>query len=152
MSLFNSSNASTTVTGTYRELGPEHQIGQTVTENVSAPDISLSVPADGAQAAPDITFTVPAGLDRLDADMIWPDPTNGAILSFTLTDPTGRLRQISYDYGTASDDRDGHRAGHPARRGRQPRGRRVEGADQVGERPRASAVAAQRPGHSTPAR
>jgi hypothetical protein len=102
VSLYNPSNASTTVTGTYRELGPERQIGQTVTENVSAPDISLSVPADGAQAAPDISFTVPAGLDRLDADMIWPDPTNGAILSFTLTDPTGRLRQISYDYGTAS--------------------------------------------------
>ena len=102
VSLFNSNNAPTTVTGTYRELGPEHQIGQTVTENVSAPDIGLSVPADGAQAAPDISFTVPAGLDRLDADMIWPDPTNSAILSFTLTDPAGRLRQISYDYGTAS--------------------------------------------------
>ncbi len=53
------------MTGTYRELGPEHQIGETVTENVSAPDVGLSVPADGAQAAPDITFTVPAGLDRL---------------------------------------------------------------------------------------
>ncbi|WP_037502626.1 S8 family serine peptidase [Solirubrobacter soli] len=102
VSLFNSSSASTTVTGTYRELGPEHQIGSTVTENVSAPDISLAVPADGAQAAPDITINVPSGLDRLDADMIWPDPANGAILSFTLTDPSGRLRQISYDYGTAS--------------------------------------------------
>jgi Bacterial Ig-like domain len=32
--------------------------------------------------------------------MIWPDPTNGTILSYTLTDPSGRLRQISYDYGT----------------------------------------------------
>jgi hypothetical protein len=102
VSLFNTSNASTTVTGSYRELGPEHQIGQTVTENVSAPDPALPVPADGAQAAPDITFDVPAGLDRLDADMIWPDATNGTILSFILTDPSGRLRQISYDYGTAS--------------------------------------------------
>jgi hypothetical protein len=102
VSLFNTSNASTTVTGTYRELGPEHQIGQTVTENVSAPDLALPVPADGAQAAPDITFDVPAGLDRLHAKMIWPDPKNGAILSFILTDPSGRLRQISYDYGTAS--------------------------------------------------
>ena len=100
--LYNTSRTSTTVTGAYRELGPEHQIGQTVTENVSAPDPSLAVPADGAQAAPDITFDVPAGLDRLDADMIWPDATNGTILSFILTDPTGRLRQISYDYGTAS--------------------------------------------------
>jgi hypothetical protein len=102
VSLFNPSNASTTVTGTYRELGPEHQIGQTVTEDVSAPDPSLPVPADGAQAAPDITFDVPAGLDRLHAKLIWPDAKNGTILSFTLTDPSGRLRQISYDYGTAS--------------------------------------------------
>jgi hypothetical protein len=101
VSLFNPSNASTTVTGAYRELGPKQQIGQTVTESVSAPDPTLPVPADGAQAAPDVTFDVPAGLDRLEADMIWPDPANGTILSFVLTDPTGRLRQISYDYGTA---------------------------------------------------
>jgi hypothetical protein len=102
ISLFNSSNASTTVTGTYRELGPEHQIGQTVTENVSAPDPALPVPVDGAPAAPDISFDVPAGLDRLHAKLIWPDPANGAILGFTLTDPSGRLRQISYDYGNPS--------------------------------------------------
>jgi hypothetical protein len=100
--LYNTSRSSTTVTGTYRELGPAHQIGSTVTENVSAPDPALPVPADGAQAAPDITLDVPAGLDRLHAEMIWPDATNGAILSFILTDPSGRLRQISYDYGTAS--------------------------------------------------
>jgi hypothetical protein len=101
VSLFNPSNASTTVTGSYRELGPEHQIGQTVTENVS-PGTVLDpklLPADGAQAAPDVTFDVPAGLDRLDADMIWPDPTNTQILDFVLTDPSGRLRQLSYDYG-----------------------------------------------------
>ena len=59
------------------------------------------MPADGAQAAPDISFDVPAGLDRLDADMIWPDATNSTILNFILTDPSGRLRQISYDYGAA---------------------------------------------------
>jgi hypothetical protein len=100
VSLYNPNNVSTTVAGSYRDLGPEHQIGDVVTENVSAPDASTDVPADGAQAAPDISFDVPAGLDRLDADMIWPDPANGAILSFILTDPTGRLRQISYDYGT----------------------------------------------------
>ncbi len=58
------------------------------------------MPADGAQAAPDVTFNVPAGLDRMNVDMIWPDALNGAILSYTLTDPSGRLRQISYDYGT----------------------------------------------------
>ena len=102
VSLFNTSGTSTTVTGTYRELGPEQQIGSTVTENVSAPDSTLLVPADGAQAAPDITFDVPVGLDRLDADMIWPDATNGTILNFILTDPSGRLRQVSYDYGSAS--------------------------------------------------
>jgi hypothetical protein len=100
--LYNTSKSSTTVLGTFREMGPLQQIGSTVTETVSAPDPALPVPADGAQAAPDITFNVPAGLDKLQADMIWPDPTNGTILSFILTDPTGRLRQISYDYGTAS--------------------------------------------------
>ena len=147
MRLYNTSRSSTTVTGTFRELGPEHQIGDTVTENVSVPDPALPVPADGAQAAPDVTFDVPAGLDRLDADMIWPDATNGAILDFVLTDPTGRLRQISYDYGTASATGIGHRAGHPARGGRQPRGRHLAGADQVGQRPRPPAVAAQRAGH-----
>jgi hypothetical protein len=100
--LYNTSRSSTTVTGTYRELGPEHQIGDTVTQNVSAPDPALAVPADGAQAAPDVTFNVPAGLDRLDADMIWPEATHGTILNFILTDPSGRLRQVSYDYGAAS--------------------------------------------------
>jgi Bacterial Ig-like domain/Glycosyl hydrolases family 2 len=100
--LFNTSRSSTTVTGTFREIGPEQQIGSTVTESVTAPDPSLPVPSDGAQAAPDVTFNVPSGLDRLNVDMIWPDATNGTILSYTLTDPTGRLRQISYDYGTAS--------------------------------------------------
>jgi hypothetical protein len=101
VSLFNTSSASTTVTGSYRELGPEHQIGQTVTENVSPGTVldPTLLPADGAQAAPDITFDVPAGLDRLDADMIWPDPTNTQILDFVLSDPSGRLRQLSYDYG-----------------------------------------------------
>ena len=102
VNLYNPSNAATTVTGTYRSLSAEQQIGSTVTENVSAPDPAAVVPADGAQAAPDVTFTVPSGLDRLDADMIWPDATNGNVLNFVLTDPEGRLRQISYDYGTAS--------------------------------------------------
>jgi hypothetical protein len=102
VNLYNPNNVSTTVTGTYRTLGPEQQVGDTVTENVSAPNPSDPVPADGAQAAPTVSFDVPAGLDRLDADMIWPDATNSNILSFTLIDPSGRLRQISYDYGTAA--------------------------------------------------
>jgi hypothetical protein len=40
----------------------------------------------------------------LNADMRWPDPTNGDdnILSFILTDPAGRLAQSSYDYGASN--------------------------------------------------
>ena len=76
------------------------QLDPTVTENVSAPDPSLPVPAQGAQAAAPITFNVPAGVDQLNANMIWPDPTNSNILYYILTDPQGRLTQISYDFGT----------------------------------------------------
>ncbi|MFI9383911.1 S8 family serine peptidase [Kutzneria sp. NPDC052558] len=101
VNLYNASALPTTVTGTYRELGAAKQIGATVTEPVSAPDPSLPVPAAGATAASPITFDVPKGLDRLNADLIIPDPANGTILSFTLVDPKGRLSQISYDYGTA---------------------------------------------------
>ena len=99
VTLYNSSALPTTVTGNYRELAAAKQFGATVTEPVSAPDPSLPVPASGATAASPVTFDVPAGLDRLNADMIIPDPTNGTILSFTLVDPKGRLSQISYDYG-----------------------------------------------------
>ncbi len=102
VALYNTGTTSTTVTGTFRSLGPESQLGSTVTEPVSAPNPSLPVPAEGAQAATPITFKVPKGLARLDADMIWPDPTNGTVLSFTLIAPHNRLAQISYDYGTAS--------------------------------------------------
>jgi hypothetical protein len=100
VSLYNTGAKATTVTGTYRSLGAATQVGSTVTEPVSAPDPSLPIPAQGAQAAAPITFAVPAGLDRLNADMTIPDPTNGTILSFTLIDPNGKLTQISYDYGT----------------------------------------------------
>jgi hypothetical protein len=102
VSLYNASSTSTSVSGSFRTLGPEQQLGDVVTEPVSAPDPNDPVPADGAQAAPTISFDVPSGLDRLDADMIWPDATNSAILSFTLIDPQGKLRQISYDYGAAA--------------------------------------------------
>jgi hypothetical protein len=42
----------------------------------------------------------------LDADMRWPDPTNSDdnILTFILTDPAGRLAQMSYDYGASNGD------------------------------------------------
>ncbi|HET9893422.1 MAG TPA: S8 family serine peptidase [Streptosporangiaceae bacterium] len=102
VTLYNASQDKETVSGTYRELGPATQIGQTVTEAVSAPDPSLPVPAEGAVAAAPITFKVPKGLDRLNADLIIPDPTNGTILSFNLIAPHNRLATISYDFGTPS--------------------------------------------------
>lgn len=100
VSLYNAGSRPERVAGTYRWIGPERPIGPVVTEPVSAPPSSQPVPAAGAQAAAPISFTVPRGLDRLSADMIWPDPQNATILSFTLVDPRGRLTQISYDYGT----------------------------------------------------
>ncbi|HEX5404147.1 MAG TPA: S8 family serine peptidase [Pseudonocardiaceae bacterium] len=100
VTLFNTGRNDALVTGSYRSLSAARQIGQTVTEPVSAPDPSLPLPAIGAQAAAPVTFNVPVGLAKLDADMIIPDPTNSTILSFVLTDPAGRLTQISYDFGT----------------------------------------------------
>jgi hypothetical protein len=82
-----------------RQLGSARQIGSTVTENVSAPPAGAAIPAKGAQAATPITFHVPQGVDRINANMIWPDPTNSNILYYILTDPQGRLAQISYDFG-----------------------------------------------------
>jgi hypothetical protein len=101
VSLYNTSTAATAVTGDYRWLGPERQLGKTVTEQVSAPPAGSPIPPEGARAAPSVTFTVPPGLDRLDADMIWPDPTNDNIICFALFDPRGRLEQLSYDDGSA---------------------------------------------------
>ena len=100
VSLDNTGDSPTQVTGTLRSLAAAAQIGSTVTEPVSAPAPGQPIPAQGATAATPIQFTVPAGVDRLDADMIWPDPTNSSILSFTLIDPRGRLTQISADYGS----------------------------------------------------
>jgi hypothetical protein len=102
VTLYNASNRSQHVTGTFRTLGAYSQIGSTVTEPVSSPDPALPIPAEGAQAAAPITFNVPAGLSRIETDMIWPDATNGSILSYDLIDPNGALTQISYDYGTPS--------------------------------------------------
>jgi Subtilase family len=102
LNLYNVSTKSTKVTATLKQLGPAKQIGKTVTEPVSAPDPSLPVPADGATAAAPITFTVPKGTDRISANMIWPDPTNDNTLYYILTDPQGKLAQISYDFGVGS--------------------------------------------------
>jgi hypothetical protein len=104
VTLYNASSRPEKVTGTYRVLGSERSLGTPVTENVSAPSSSASIPAQGATAAAPITFKVPRGISVLDADIRWPDPTNSDdnILSFILTDPAGRLAQVSYDYGAAN--------------------------------------------------
>jgi Peptidase inhibitor I9 len=102
VTLYNASNKVSHVTGTFRALGAYAQLGSVVTEPVSAPNPALSVPAEGAQAAAPVTFTVAPGTDRLKTSMIWPDATNGAILSYDLIDPNGALTQISYDFGTPS--------------------------------------------------
>ncbi len=103
VSLYNASSSPETVTGTYRSLGSETPFGGPTTENVSAPAAGSVIPAQGATAAAPIQFTVPSGVDQLDADMIWPDPTNNDnnILTILLTDPSGKLAQQSYDYGAS---------------------------------------------------
>jgi hypothetical protein len=107
VNVYNTGAKPTKVTAQYRNFSAPKQFGTTVTENVSAPDPSQPIPAKGADAAKSIDFNVPPGLDRMTAEMIWPDPTNGNVLSFILTDPQGRLRQQSYDYGTARTGRIG---------------------------------------------
>ena len=102
VTLYNASSSTERVSGTYRVLGSETSLGRSVTENVSAPPASAPIPAQGATAAAPIHFTVPKGVSVLDADMRWPDPTNNNILTFILTDPSGRLAQLSYDYGASN--------------------------------------------------
>jgi hypothetical protein len=100
VSLYNTSDKPERVTGGYREIGPEFQLGKTVTENASAPDPSLPVPEAGATAASPVTFNVPAHLGRLNLDMIWPDATNNNRLYVQVFNPSGALVQESYDDGT----------------------------------------------------
>ena len=106
VTLYNASSTTDRVAGTYRALGDETPLGRPVTENVSAPPASAPIPAQGATAAAPVKFTVPPGVDVLDADMRWPDPTNSDdnILTFILTDPAGKLAQLSYDYGASNGD------------------------------------------------
>jgi hypothetical protein len=117
VTLYNASTQPTRVTGGYQWINPEHQIGPVVTEDVSAPNPSLPVPVAGATAASPITFNVPPHLSRLDADMIWPDPTNSNVLEFVLFNPQGAIVQESYDDGT------------PGRTGRSPNIQHVEVSD-----------------------
>jgi len=104
VTLYNASSNTERVSGTYRALGSETSFGSPVTENVSAPPPNAPIPPQGATAAAPVKFTVPRGVDVLDADMRWPDPTNSDnnILSFILTDPAGRLAQSSYDFGASN--------------------------------------------------
>jgi Subtilase family len=104
VTLYNASSSTERVSGTYRVLGGETSFGSPVTENVSAPPPGAPVPAQGATAAAPIHFTVPKGVSVLDADMRWPDPANSDdnILTFILTDPAGKLAQMSYDFGAAN--------------------------------------------------
>ncbi|HEY6792751.1 MAG TPA: S8 family serine peptidase, partial [Trebonia sp.] len=104
VTLYNASSTTERVSGTYRVLGSETSLGRPVTENVSAPPASAAIPEQGATAAAPIRFTVPNGVSVLDADMRWPDPTNSDdnILTFILTDPAGKLAQMSYDYGASN--------------------------------------------------
>jgi hypothetical protein len=104
VSLYNTDNRPAVVTGSYRWIGPERQLGPVVTENISAPPSGSPIPPEGATAASPVTFTVPPGLDRLDADMIWPDPTNGNVLQIQLFDPQGALVQESYDDGNPAQN------------------------------------------------
>ncbi|MGH3159143.1 MAG: S8 family serine peptidase, partial [Streptosporangiaceae bacterium] len=97
VSIYNTSQSAANVTGTYRWIGPERQIGRVVTERISAPGKNVPIPPEGATAARPVTFRVPPGLDLLNADMIWPDPTNSNILQVQLFNPRGALVQESYD-------------------------------------------------------
>src|SRR5205807_1060217 len=62
VNLFNTSDRSTEVRGSYRTLSPATQFGKTVTEAVSAPDPTLPLPAAGGQAAAAVTLNRPPGL------------------------------------------------------------------------------------------
>src|SRR5215831_2703373 len=87
VTLYNASSDTERVSGTYRALGSETSFGSPVTENASAPPPGTPIPAQGATAAAPVHFTVPRGVDVLNADMRWPDPSNSGnnILSFILT-------------------------------------------------------------------
>jgi Subtilase family len=100
VSVYNASSQPARVTGNYQWIGPEFPVSRVTTQNITAPDPSLPVPEAGAPAAAPITFNVPPHLSRLDADMIWPDPTNSSVLEFLLFNPQGAIVQQSYDDGT----------------------------------------------------
>ena len=149
LNIYNASAKATKVTATLKQLGPAKQVGSTVTEQVSAPDPSLPVPSKGATAAAPITFNVPAGTDRINANMIWPDPTNGNTLYYILTDPQGKLVAdlLRLRHRIDPSGASGHGARHPAHRGLGPDSGNVDRDDPVGQWPCAPAGAAERARH-----
>ncbi len=102
VSLYNTDTSPTTVTGTWRDMGPQFNLQPNVSENVSAPAYGSSVPPVGATAAAPVTFTVPSGLARLEMTEVTPDATNNTMVQIYLFDPEGRFVQDSYDDGTTS--------------------------------------------------
>ena len=104
VTLYNTNTSPTTVTGTFRNMGPQSNIDPTVTEPVSAPPLGSPVPPQGATAAAPIQFNVPAGLDRLEVKEITPDPTNNTMLEIALFNPSGAYVQSSYDDGSTSQN------------------------------------------------
>ncbi|MGH3493408.1 MAG: S8 family serine peptidase, partial [Sciscionella sp.] len=102
VTVYNTSDAATTVQARYRALGQARLMGKVVTEHVTAPKAGASIPPEGATAAKTIHFRVPAGLDQLNTKMIWPDSTNTNRLSFQLFNPQGAFVQESYDDGVIS--------------------------------------------------
>jgi len=53
---------------------------------------------EGVLAARPFTVKVPKGTPLLDAEMVWPGTADSGKLALILTDPDGRLTQVSYDY------------------------------------------------------
>ena len=110
--------------------------GWPVTENVSAPPPTRADSRPGGDRRGADQVHGAAGVDQLDADMIWPDPTNSDdnILTILLTDPSGKLAQQSYDYGGSNWPQ--RQPGHPAHDGSASDGRHLDRADPVVQRPR----------------
>ena len=89
LSVYNASTKATTVTAQLRKLGPATQLAPTVTENVSAPDPSLPVPAAGRPGCRPDHVQRAGGSRSPQRQHDLADPTNSNILYYILTDPEG---------------------------------------------------------------
>jgi subtilase family protein len=104
VTLYNASSNVERASGTYGRLAARGA-RQSCHRERQRPLAGAPIPAQGATVAAPIKFVHGAtGVDVLDADTRWPDPTNSDdnILSFILTDPAGRLAQSSYDFGASN--------------------------------------------------